>query len=147
LYKKRGKKVRQTNQDCYVLHHDGFTKVNGTPEDIYAACRMCKLYEEGSVEGFFETITAVEEEEKADEEPQQQLLPEDVRNFQPGDNIQILLNNGIFVDEDNQPEPENLPSNNKTTPTTNNIYKDWGFSGICPRRAAGHTKTDAKLNN
>ena len=40
-----------------------------------------------------------------------------------------------MIDDDNQPAPENLPSNEDSTGATDNIVGLWAHSGICERKA------------
>jgi len=51
---------------------------------------------------------------------------------------------GYEIDDDNEPAPENAPTATPSN-TTGATYGNWGFSGICQRRAEGLRSDGARL--
>jgi Transposase IS4 len=81
-----------------------------------------------------QAVASVEEEGKP--------LPAEVATILPGDDISSLIRQGITIDDDNQPAPEN---EDRTTTTNNDMYGEWGFDGLCPRRQKGLGRREAQL--
>ena len=51
---------------------------------------------------------------------------------------------GIEVDDDNEPVPENVPIRGAAAAS---VFKDWDFySGVCPRRAEGLDNVGCKIS-
>jgi Transposase IS4 len=135
------KRVRRQMQQCYVLHHDAYVNDDGSPLELHAVCRNCKVVEEGRPQDFFNPTVP--------EVPLPPALievgcPAEILGYRPGDDPSMIVRNGIEVDDDNQPAPENI---NPAPEDTNNIYGEWGFPGFCERRRQGFNKHDAKLNH
>ncbi len=75
--------------------------------------------------------------------------PIDESVFHPTGNqaedIELVRNQGLEVDDDNQPAPENVPE----PPMTTNLYagQTWGWDGIDQREVVINTKNDASFEN
>ena len=93
-------------QVCITMRHDDFDD----GQILHAVTRFCKVTEEGPVESLFDTIPTndVENDENVavggvenEEREIPSMLNEDVSNFRA---------QGLSVDDDNEPAPENIPT-------------------------------------
>ena len=108
---------------CFVFRHDNFEGV-----ELHCVWRWSKVTTEGDPEHFFSASTQVaasNEEEGATEREVPTL-----EGFEY--DVQRLCAEGYDVDDDNEPAPENRPTNNDE-PGAGVHYGEWGFSGICQR--------------
>ena len=118
------KSVNHKQVMCYVFRHDQFED-----HELHCLRRWSKVTTEGNPDHFFplDTLEAVSNEQEGAAElevPALEGLAYD---------IQRLRAEGYDVDDDNEPAPENTPT--EAASGDHAIYDDWGFSGICQRRA------------
>ena len=119
------KTVNNKQVMCFVFRHDDFEGV-----ELHCVRRWSKVTTEGDPEHFFSASTQVaasNEEEGATEREVPTL-----EGFEY--DVQRLRAEGYDVDDDNEPAPENTPTNNDE-PGAGAKYGEWGFSGICQRRS------------
>jgi hypothetical protein len=130
IIRREEQRIRQKNQMCYILNHASYIHDDGSPVVLYAVCRNCKIEEEGPPgEYFVEVPTIVAGPEQQEQEGE--ALPPEVLTILPGDDISSLIRQGITIDDDNNPAPEN---EDRTTTTNDNMYGEWGFrwfSSLC----------------
>jgi Transposase IS4 len=144
IVRRETKSVRRTMQRCYILHHPMYTEDDGSFTELHTVCRHIKITAEGPPEGFFleevaPTVEVIQQQEGVE------LPTEILANFRPGDDPSLLANiEGIQIDDDNQPAPENVGA---VPEDANNMYGEWGFPGFCERRRQGFTKHGAQLRN
>ena len=129
------KNVKRRQQRVIVFRHDDFEGV-----EIYCVRRWVKVIEEGAEEHLFQQAaneqqnTGGPEAENAPEGENQIVLGEEI--FNAGNNaedIALVLNQGLNVDCDNQPAPENIPEPGQAQQNNNNHQQDWGWDGMCNR--------------
>jgi hypothetical protein len=102
--------------------------------------RWSKVKKEGSPEHFFTKDASTEEPSDKAEQGERELLTLEGNEY----DVFRLQAEGYKIDDDNEPAPENAP----TVTTSNNTgatYGNWGFSGICQRRAEGLRNDGAHL--
>ena len=97
--------------------------------------------EEGDPSELFETPSAPTAAAAADA-PQDVAEPIDQTVFEAtntAEDIAMVLNQGLDVDDDNAPAPENVPTTNGPTTDTDGLYdgQRWGWDGLDPRRTSG----------
>ncbi len=65
------------------------------------------------------------------------------------EDIASVRNQGLQVDDDNQPSPENIPINENEIPLTTNLYlgRKWGWEVINQHEVAIQTNIDAAFEN
>jgi len=121
---------------CIVFTHPS---IGNGEQELWAAKRYVHTSKEGLPDKFFEDLPVA----PTAPEPEAEALPEAVVDAVgranrgetlTDDIIQSIINQGVLVDDDNQPLPENRPSADAAE--TPSIMSDtWGHSGICPRKA------------
>jgi hypothetical protein len=120
---------------CFVFRHDLFDDV-----ELHCLQRWSKVTEEGSPEHFFGQHDPAEE---VPDEGKQGDLEMPMLEGNEYDLVRLQAE-GYEIDDDNEPAPENAP--NATPPNIMGVrYGDWGFSGICQRRAEGLRADGARL--
>jgi hypothetical protein len=118
-------------QSCILMRHDDFD--NG--QILQAVTRFCKVQQEGLVESLFErpsqqdvgggaNVTGKAEEIEGREIPS--LLNEEISNFRA---------QRFAVDDDNDPDPENIPS--PQDQSMKGMYLPWESEPLDPRRTSG----------
>ncbi len=64
------------------------------------------------------------------------------------EDILLVHNQGLEVDDNNEPAPENIPAAGEIPLTTNlQPGQSWGWDGIDEREVVVQTKKDASLEN
>jgi len=123
-----------------------FTYPSIPGEEVHCAIRFCKVEEEGAVEGRFSNeelgihcpATKAEQDSPSEQEEQNGI---DSSVFNAGnrrEDIEFVRAQGLEVDNDNEPAPENIPVCN----TNNSVLftgQSWGFDGVDQRVATGAT--------
>jgi Transposase IS4 len=143
IVRQETKYVRRKEQICFVYQHDDYKEHdNLTSIELYSVRKHAKCIQEGPDNLFFDLDEPEPVEEPILNQPFVQQFPNEVLNFdREEDNTTILVNNGITVDDDNLPLEGNI-----NTGEPNTVFNEWGFNGICPRRAQmGNTKSRAKM--
>ena len=74
----------------------------------------------------------------------QEMLDRGGNNLDNNDIISVMAA-APMIDDDNQPAPENLPSTEDFTGTTDDIMGQWTHSGICDRKATIQRNTKPEL--
>ena len=157
---KAEKIIRKVNKDCIVFRHEDFGR-----QLVWALRRYVQVDIQGPEQSFFEQETqepptAPGEGTNQPNEPMeethptnadaasntvpnnaeelhpliQEMLNRDGNNLDNDDVINVIVA-APMVDDDNQPAPENLPSTEDSTGSTNDIMGQWTHSGICDRKA------------
>lgn len=134
------KVVRRKNQLCIVFRHDDFPGI-----ELYAVKKHCVVTEVGPTDLWFDNApTAVVERARAAEHPSsivehfpsaRQIDSDDIANFRA---------NGIAVDVDTEPAPENRPNHQVPGDVQ---FGPWGSANTCPRRMEGVPNVRARLKN
>jgi len=144
------KMVNRKNQPCLVLKHPDFE------QDVYCVLKWFKITAEGNGNDFFDQPTEEEGEDdnndNIEDEAGPPAPPELVTAIQQSaegqplveEEIEALRAQGIAVDDDNEPLPENVRPAGQQTQTPS-IMKGWGKPTICPRRAGGYDKTKPRM--
>jgi len=134
--------VNRRPQMCLLLSHPAFN------QEVYCVERWFNITSEGSHDGFFETAATVTEAAPATQTSEEEAGPpappelsaafERTADGQPlvDEDIDALRNQGIEVDDDNEPLPENIRTRGEDGPPS--IMKEWGKPTTCPRRSGGH---------
>ena len=62
-----------------------------------------------------------------------------------GDDVAMVCNlvDGLMIDNDNAPAPENIPTSNNNT---DGIFGEWEHSGSCYRALAGRCHRKARIS-
>lgn len=132
---------RSAATNCLHLRHDDF------PDQLFKVSRhRCTITEEGPEEGLF--VFAPSSGGRADttarpESSAAASVVPGVGNFASitnvsAEDISVLRHNGIMVDDDNDPSPDNIPADDDAPPPSLNLRTN----NICPRRASGNPSPD-----
>ena len=135
---RRGKMV-----PSYQFQHDDFEGI-----ELFAATRMTTITEEGPPEHFFDAISAPpanhppEEEENGDEDHRgstENVAPTVSHSTRITlEDVQDLRAQGVFIDDDNEAAPENIPEEGEPTITISGSTWHWDFPTVDPRKAQSH---------
>ncbi len=153
----RGEKlIRKKARKCYLV-----TKSEQFPETTFHVAESNFKVEAPAPNGavFDEEGTEVIEQPSTEEarvrtEEAQGVLT--VADFRTGaslssENVALIRNQDVQVDDDNEPVPENIPTEtggSSTGQIDRSIYPDgWGHDGICPRQAGGHPRRGPSFKN
>ena len=117
--RKEKKTVNRKEQWCIIFRHDDFPN-----KEIYCVERYCKVLKEGPTGQFFALDNADLAPTIAEEEPETGLIetPTTIPGGNVNDDIVRIRMQGLEVDDDNDPAPENIP-------TATNIPSDSPFTG------------------
>ena len=114
--------------------------------DLNCATRFCVVVEEGPPDRLYSTHAPQGQQAQAPVNTTEQETPGDpidVAVFAPTGNhaedIATARTQGLTVDDDNEPAPENIPEANAPAPNVNalNEGQSWGWDGIDRRRTGG----------
>ena len=130
-----------------VCIHESF-KENDQYQELYAAPRYMHITQEGPEDSFFGIVPVAVQEDTSLVEGTS-TLPSEVQGAlcaSPTDeDIALVRGQGIMVDDDNDPAPENQPNVNETT---SSVFGDWDhFTGICPRKMEAITNTSPRMTH
>lgn len=132
------KTVGKKPQLCILMRHSDFDD----GEILYAVVRYCRVLTEGPPgDRFLNTIAATPESPAGVASPGIENAEVEVPEILGGtiNDASIFRAEGISVDDDNEPAPENIP-----VPSTNTnidcIYEDWNSVTLCQRKKNGATK-------
>ena len=128
-----------------VCIHESF-KENDQYQELYAAPRYMHITQEGPEDSFFGIVPVAVQEDTSLVEGTS-TLPSEVqgalRASPTDEDIALVRGQGIMVDDDNEPAPENEPTVNETT---NSVFGDWDhFTGICPRKMEAIPNTSPRM--
>lgn len=111
---------------------------------LYASVKYLKLKQEGHPDGFFDAddapsapaaaaVAATEEPDEEEEIDQSVFFAANTT-----EDIALVQNQGLNVDDDNAPAPENIPTANAPAQANDGLYpgQSWGWDGTDPRRAS-----------
>lgn len=143
--------IRGTDTHCIVLKRD--TDGNETNE-FYCHERYVCITQEGPEDLIFGRQTSDVEQQKkstsdANAKDEERVLLSTSLVFHAqnrSEDIALVRSQGLMVDDDNDPAPENVPSNNERTQkkdgkSQTEVEKNgqqWGWSGLDNRRIAGN---------
>lgn len=135
------KSVNHKQVMCYVFQHDDFEG-----HDLYCLRRWSKVTTEGLPEHFFNT-DVIEQPVLAEQEGEQEVAVPTLESLEGGLDSEIvrLRAEGYEVDDDNEPAPENTPTQAALSESA--VYGEWGVSGVCQRRSDGLRCDAARLLN
>ena len=141
--KKETRVVKRKEQVCVIFCHDDFD--DGT--EIYCVKRWARVEEEGAEEHFFDQLTPPEDANNI-QAPEQVVegleIDPDIAAATCNEDIQMVLAQGLMVDDDNQPAPKNIP---QAAAPQNIGDKEWGWDGTCKRKMTGAVNHAAKIPN
>lgn len=137
----QGKKVvNRKEQLCFLFENDDFPGI-----ELYATQRYCKLEVAGPSDLLFDnaSFTAVVEGQEVVQPPSR--ISELDRLELSEIELAELRADGLQVDHDTLPAPENTP----TAPSNNSDvqYGAWGSVPLCPRVSQGCPNVRAKMKN
>ena len=124
------KTVARKQQMCLVFRHD-----NWPNKEVYCCKRWATVLQEGDPNQYFDMPTPALNEDLDESNPNEDTHREEIdpRVFQTigtsAEDIAHVRSLGLGVDDDNEPAPENIPTN-ETLGETN---QQWGWDGIDQR--------------
>ena len=132
------KKISRRDQLALVFRCPDVVDDNGTMIELHAVPRWFKIEQEGPRDLFF---TAPEPNAPVVEAPQgPRAVPQaalEVMQRSGGrrlnENDFAALDGVVDIDDDNLPAPENVPDGREDD-SSDDIYKQWGHSGVCERK-------------
>ena len=141
------KKIRRQDRMAIVVKNDDFRDADGNHIELYGCQRWFKITTEGPSDFFF--TNPEEDEAEGDEDAlENDICPAElsatIGRFDTA-NLMAALPQGVGVDDDTQPAPENVPSPDDTNNT--DMFGEWGYDGICNRRQSDANNTKARLKN
>ena len=124
--------VKRRQQRVIVFRHETFAEM-----EIYCVRRWVKIINEGAAEHYFEEDNNQQQNAGGPvdvNEPDlenEQVLDEHIFNARNNaEDIALVLNQGLNVDCDNEPAPENVPEAGQQQ---NEHQQQWGWDGTCNR--------------
>jgi hypothetical protein len=143
--------IKRIGKICIVVKHASFGD-----NLIYCAERYAKVTVEGEADGFFDKVTDLPMFTNAPSFSVDDLCkPIDVSLLDMGgkgssrsEDIALARSQGLDVDDDNEPAPENIPAEGVTIDSTANIHgQEWGWNGTCHRKSAHHTDVSPQIKD
>lgn len=132
--------VSRREQLCYIVTHPEYTDADGGLIELHLVVSHFKCEVEGDRDLFFTHVVTAELQAEIE---QPTIFPTEIRNFNLAeDDLRLLERNGIEVDDDNAPAPENI---DQTTDPNAAQFGDWGSPHVCHRRSKGLGKSKAQL--
>ena len=124
--------MNKKEQQVIVFRHDKFETA-----EIYCVKRWAKVITEGGEEYSFEsnTVSTAETSDKAEAEATKEIDPTVLHSGNRAEDITLVRAQGLVVDDDNDPAPENIPDANKPEADTPNGKWEWG--GQCHQKIPG----------
>ena len=122
----------KSQQSVVIFFHDDFNTAV-----VYCVKQWSKITNEGSEENLFERNQIVSDIEGAgaDAEYSVPIDSTTVRSGNHSDDIVMVKKQGLMVDDDNDPAPENIPDVTTTRSSTTN--GKWGWNGQCHQKLIG----------
>ena len=129
-------------QQVIVFRHDTFETA-----EVYCVKRWAKVNIEGGAEHFFDsnTVSATETGDTIESELIVEIDPSVLHAGNRAEDIALVRAQGLMVDDDNDPAPENIPDLNAPEADTPN--GQWGWDGQCHRIITGVNNVRPKINN
>jgi len=157
------RKINYKTRNCIIFRHETVAENN----EFYACIPYTHVVTPGSSEHFFnkETynnnaslVTGEVDEDgvvnligACNEEGNGVELPESAHHHRSSnkEDISFFRNLGLDVDDDNDPLPENVPTEQEETNSSAGLKENqtWGFSGIDYRKAAGFFKSKPQMKD
>ncbi|KAG7342063.1 hypothetical protein IV203_007155 [Nitzschia inconspicua] len=114
------RKLNGRSQSCVVFRHDDFPN-----QELYCQEGWCRVDREGPIDALFESA---KEDQVAHDEMEVQFPSEATGRTE---DIVLMRAAGFDVDDDNDPDPENVPVEGEPI---DDDPRSWGWNGICYRR-------------
>ena len=136
------KKISHKDQLALVVTHDDFKDAHGNLQELHTVKKHFSIKEEGDPDLFFDVP------QERQEETMGTPLPDAVDNELSGgnhgglSNLVVALSRVVYVDDDSQPAPENIPT---MMDTPSIISTKWGHEGVCFRKEANCPNSPAAL--
>ena len=144
LIRRETKEVNRKQQVCVIFRHDEFPD-----KELHAVERWVKVKKEGAEEHLFDKDQPRDESgDEPEVEDGQELQPSIFRATGVAEDIAMVRAQGLDVDDDNEPAPENVPTGETTrTRQANGIYEgqQFGWDGVDHRARAGHHDLPATM--
>ena len=150
------RKIKKLPKVCIVVKHPSFGD-----RLIYCAERYAKVTAEGDRDGWFDTEAATQlpgvfpltfkqafEQDKKRQPIDLSFLDLDKEGGHQTrtEDIALARSQGIDVDDDNEPAPENIPPAGADINYQDNLYgQTWGWNGTCNRKSNHHSHEGAKI--
>ena len=131
------KTVNHKQVMCFVFRHDLFDN-----DELHCLRRWSKVKREGNPEHFFAEDMLIEESSEQAGVGELEIPTLEGNQY----DVARLQAEGYEIDDDNEPAPENAPTAAPSN-TGGVSYGDWGFSGICQRRAENLGSESPRLRN
>ena len=124
------KKIKQKEQLSLIVTHNDFKDDDGELLELYAVKRHLKVENEGDPDYFFNGV-AKDDNEQAEEEVFPHMIDDEVMAVNDGvpQNLAAALNGVVYIDDNNERAPENVPTPGLSTTTV--LSPEWGHEGIC----------------
>jgi hypothetical protein len=122
---------------------------------IYCAERYAKVKVEGEPDGFFDKKTDLPIIANAPtfsigdlDKPIDTSVIDKMGRSTRSEDIALARSQGLDVDDDNEPAPENIPAAGARIDNTTNLHgQEWGWAGTCHRKSKHHTDIDPQILN
>jgi hypothetical protein len=143
--------IKRKPKICIVLKHHSFGD-----NHIYCAERYAKVRIEGEEDGFFDKkqtdlpIFTNAPTFAADDvcKPIDTSFIDKMGQSSRTEDIALARSQGLDVDDDNEPAPENIPAEGVVIDSNANIHgQEWGWNGTCHRKSKHHSDVDSQIVN
>jgi hypothetical protein len=122
---------------------------------IYCAERYAKVKVEGEPDGFFDKKTDLPIIANAPtfsigdlDKPIDTSVIDKMGRSTRSEDIALARSQGLDVDDDNEPAPENIPAAGARIDNTTNLHgQEWGWGGTCHRKTKHHLDVDPQILN
>jgi Transposase IS4 len=147
VVRREDKTISRTTQQAVVVTHPEFKDGNNNLIELHANKRWFRVDREGPVDLFFDKDeAAVEKEQAQTEEELQQPMPAVATRGARLDATDLSELQGVVdIDDDNEPLPENIPT--AADGVNEDMFNEWGHTGMCWRKQEGNINNSARLPN
>ena len=137
------KKINCREQLLLVVTYEDFINGEGNPQELHGIKKYWRVKTEGDQDYFFDVAPTTEETPLP-------LLPDAIEIELDGgndggqSNLFVALTGVVDIDDDNKPDPKNIPIVNEVNPSI--LGQAWGHDGICFHRLLNVTNQKARLH-
>jgi hypothetical protein len=144
------KNIDRTPRLVIVVKHETFGD-----SLVYCSKRYAKVPVQGEADGFFDTVIDLPIYANAPDFSLESLIKpidtdvlDKVGRSTRTEDIALVRIQGLDVDDDNEPAPENIPAVGVPIDNTTNLHgQTWGWGGTCNRKTKNHIDVNPQIKD